>query len=205
MYYAPPADDPATTDTDESMNGVSGTTPGNVETVFGTQNADTLTAAAGATILGLGGNDMLTADAGGSTLVGCAGSNTLTGAAGNDVFGVFSDGTNADTIAEFTTGTGMATTDEIHLKGFDSGTARSALIPGNSTQAGVYVGDVLVAMVGSTAIVAIVDDDNPNTPDVTETDYDQSQAQSILDALGKNNAAGDPIVRIVEFDSAKCM
>lgn len=205
VRYAPPADDPTTNGIDESMNGVTATTPSNVETVFGTQNADTLTAAAGATILGLGGDDTLTADAGGSTLVGCAGENTLVGAAGNDVFGVYNDGANADTIQNFTTGTGTAVTDEIHLKGFDSGTATVALIPGDATQAGVYVGTNLVAKVGSAEILAISNGDNPNTPGVQEDDYSQSQAQSILDALGKSNAAGMRIVRMVDFAPDKCM
>ena len=99
-------------------------TPANVEVVVGTPNDDYLTAnAGGATILGREGDDTLT---GGTavydTLVGCAGENTLTGGGGDDVFGVFNGGTDdADTITDFTTGTGMATTDEIHLKGFEAG------------------------------------------------------------------------------------
>lgn len=200
VYYAPLADDPATADTDESENGVSVTpTPDNVETVFGTQNDDTLTAAAGATVLGLGGDDTLTAGGAGNTLVGCAGENTLVGAAGNDFFGVYNDGDNADTIQNFTTGTtATATTDEIHLKGFDSETLKLSLIPGNATQAGVYVGDDLVAIVGSTDIVAISAGDNPNTAAV-ETDYTGSQAEVILGALEKSGA-----VKHVPFDPDKC-
>jgi Ca2+-binding RTX toxin-like protein len=129
LHYASLADDAATTDTDESMIGVTvDPTPANVETVFGTQNADTITANAGATVLGLGGGDTLTANAAGNTLVGCAGSNTLVGAVGNDVFGVYNDGTNNDTIQNFTTGTGMAVTDEIHLKGFGDGTVTLAAV-----------------------------------------------------------------------------
>ena len=203
VHYATLRDDPATDGNDESI--VNDTTPDNVEVAIGTPNVDTLTAAAsGVTILGLGGNDTLTGAAGNDVLVGCAGEDTLVGGGGNNVFGIFNDDDDPDTITDFTTGTDDAVTDEIHLKGFDSGTPEPRLIPGNSTQAGVYMGTDLVAIVGSTAILAITNGDNPNTPE-TETDYNQSQAQSILDALGKDNAMGESIVRTVEFDSAKCM
>ena len=53
---------------------------------------------------------------------------------------------------DFTTGAGMATTDEIHLKGFDSGgSCNSPADPGNATHAGVYVDGVPVAIVGASA------------------------------------------------------
>ena len=208
VYYAAPPDDPGTEDTDESMNGIgtSGSavgTPSNVETVFGTQNDDYLTAAAGAAVLGLGGDDVLSGNSDATadvveTLVGCAGENTLTGAAGNDVFGVYNDGDNADMITEFTTGaTATATTDEIHLKGFEAGvTADPKLIPGVSDRAGIYVDGVLVARVASTDIDAIAD--NPAT-DAVETNW-KSQAQAIVDALNKEGA-----VQVVAFDPDKCM
>ena len=38
------------------------------------------------------------------SLVGCTGDDKLNGGGGNDIFGVFNDGTNADTIEDFTTG-----------------------------------------------------------------------------------------------------
>ena len=209
VYYAPPADDPGTTE-DESTNGVTATpTPGNVETVFGTQNVDNITAAAGATILGLEGNDMLAAATGntagenGNTLVGCAGENTLTGSAGNDVFGVYNDGANADTIVNFTTGAEDATTDEIHLKGFGSETAEPRLIPGNSIQAGVYVGNVLVAKVGGNSTgtdFAVTADPNATPPVAGKT-----QAEGILDALKKRNSNSMKVVRIVDFTPDKCV
>ncbi len=104
---------------------------------------------------------------------------------GSNVFGIFNDSDDPDTITDFTTGTGTAATDEIHLKGFASGTAEPRLIPGNSTQAGVYVGADLVAMVGSTAIVGITTaGDNPDTTAV-ETDYTSTQAQQILRVRAK--------------------
>ena len=200
VHYATLEDDAETADTDESI--VEDTISPNVEVAVGTPNVDNLTANAanGVTILGLGGDDTLTGAAGDDTLVGCAGKNTLVGGGGNNVFGVFSDGANPDTISDFTTGADTAVTDEIHLKGFGSGTATSSLIPGNSADAGVYVGTVLVAIVSATADFSV--DAAPNADPPVEA---KSQAQGILDALGKNNDDGDPIVRTVEFDSAKCM
>ena len=131
VHYAT-LEDGADTDADESI--VTDTIADNVEVAVGTPNVDNLTApSTGATILGLGGNDNLTGGTGDDTLVGCAGENTLVGGGGNNVFGVFNDSANADTITDFTTGEGTAVTDEIHLKGFDSGTATPSLIPGNST------------------------------------------------------------------------
>ena len=215
LRYIATADDPETDDADESKMGVGTTTasisiPDNIETAFGTANDDYIQAnddTGVTTVLGRGGNDTLDGGANANRLIGCAGSNTLNGGDGNDVFGVFNDDDDAtyDTIEDFNTGADMAAIDEIHLMGFDSGTAELRIIPGNDTRAGVYVDSVLVAVVGSSTITAIVNGDNPNTPDVTETDYNRNQAERILDALGKNNADGDPVVRMVEFDSAKCM
>ena len=209
LSYVATADDAGTAGTDESILGIGASgaqvnTPDNVEVVLGTKNPDFLTApdvtapAVGATILGREGNDTLIGGTGSNTLVGCAGTNTLTGGAGNDFFGVFNDGTNADTITDFATGTGTTATDEIHVKGFDAGAvATPALIGGNATQVGIYVGGVLVAMVGSTTIVATPDDNNPAT-------VENTLVQNILAALEKSNAAGEAVVRTVEFDSAKC-
>ena len=142
VHYATLEDDDTSMD-DESV--VTDTLAANVEVVVGTPNVDNLTAADTAvTILGLGGNDNLTGNDGDDTLVGCAGENTLTGAAGDDVFGVFNDGTNADTITDFAEG------DEIHLKGFDAGAVTITGIADNTTQAAVNVGGVIVAKVTST-------------------------------------------------------
>lgn len=208
LSYVTVADDP-TTDPDESMEGVgtSGspvTTVQYVEVTLGTSNADYLTAHGdGATILGREGDDDLNGGIGVDTLVGCAGSNTLNGDGGNDIFGVFNDGTNADTIEDFTTGADTAATDEIHLKGFDGGNVTFAAIPDSITHAAVQVDGVTVARVGtsgSNAIIATPDD--ANTPNIDES---RSVVQNIIAALGKNNAGGMAVVRIVEFDSAKCM
>ena len=211
LHYAPVEDNEATTDVDESEAGIgtSGsptTTPANVETVFGTQNADFLTAAAGATVLGLGGGDTINADAGGNTLVGCAGENTLVGAAGNDVFGVYNDGANADTIQNFTTGADTAVTDEIHLKGFEMGAAVTfaAVVISDGARAAVQVDGVTVAIVdvdaGDTNFTPIAAAPNDDPPVAA-----QSRVQRIIAALGKSNAAGMPIVRIVDFTPDKCM
>jgi len=215
LRYIAMADNPDT-DPDESKMGVGTATtaiiiPDNVETVFGTANDDYIEVVDldGTVVFGLEGDDDLDGSAREETLVGCAGSNTLNGGEGVDIFGVFNDDDDAtyDTIEDFTTAADMATVDEIHLMGFDSGTAEPEprIIPGNETRAGVYVDSVLVAVVGSSTITAIVNGDNPITPDVTETNYNRNQAERILDALGKENADGDPVVRMVEFDSAKCM
>ena len=207
VHYAVPTDDDGTANIDESTGGVTvAATPNNVEMVFGTQNDDNITAAAGgATIVGLEGDDTLVGAAGIDTLVGCAGKNTLSGGGGSDVFEVFNDNDDDtyDTIGDFTMS--ITDIDEIHLMGFDSGTLDLDLIRGSSTEAGVYVGEVLVAKVGSSTITAIVNGDNPDTPDVTETDYNRTQAERILDTLRKDNADEARIVRMVEFDSAKCM
>ena len=202
LYYAPEADNEATSDMDESEAGVEATTPNNVETVFGTQNTDTLTAATGATVLGLGGDDMLTASDTGNTLVGCAGKNTLTGAVGNDVFGVYNDGANADTIKNFTTGLEAATTDEIHLKGFPAGATVThvPIVVADGARAAVKVNGVTVA------IVDVRETDANFMPIEAAEDVEaQSRVQRILAALGKNNAAGMPIVRTVDFTPDKCM
>ena len=199
VHYATLKDDATTAGTDESI--VTDTISANVEIVFGTPNVDNLTAAAtGVTILGRGGDDVLVGDAGADTLVGCAGEDTLTGGAGNDNFGIFNDGDDPDTITDFATGADAnAAADEIHLKGF-SGTVTTALIPGNATAAGVYVDGELVAIVASTATFSRAAD-TAATPPVTAL----TQAQGILAALGKSNSKGEPIVRTVTFDSAKCM
>ena len=196
LHFAVLEDD-ATTDPDESI--LTATLPANVETVIGTPNVDNLTAAAtGVTILGLEGDDTLIGGAGVDTLVGCAGENTLTGNAGSDVFGVFNDDANADSITDFTTGADNATTDEIHLKGFAAdATVTVSVIANNITHAAVHVDGVTVATVGSTAIVADTDDGDPAT-------VEKTQAENIVAALGKNNSDGEAVVRIVEFDSAKC-
>ena len=202
VHYATLEDDADTANTDESI--VTDTITANVEVAVGTPNVDNLTApSTGATILGLGGNDMLTGGTGDDVLVGCTGENTLVGGGGNNVFGVYDDGENADMITDFTTGADMAVTDEIHLKGFDSGTPEPEprLIPGNSNHAGVYVGTVLVAIVGAEAGTFSVEA-APNEDPPVEA---KSQAQGILDALGKNNAGGMPIVRFVDFTPDKCM
>ena len=193
VHYTAPADDDSTMD-DESMDGVTATTPNNVEVVTGTQNADTLTAAtAGATILGREGNDTLVGGAGVDVLVGCVGENTLTGGDEDDVFGVFNDGTNADTITDFTTG------DEIHLKGFaDGAMVTIGKILGNSTHAAVRVDDIPVAVVLS--IFAEV----PDEDDTMDVDESRTPVEALIDALGGDNAAGDAVTRTVEFDEAKC-
>ena len=201
VHYTAPADVESTEDMDESQDGVTvSPTPDNVEVVAGTQNGDTITADQddGATILGLEGDDTLNGGAGVDTLVGCAGKNMLTGAGGSDVFGVFKDDGNIDTITDFATGTGMATTDEIHLKGFGAGVATVGLVPGNSTHAGVLVDGDLVAIVTTTsgsnieAVTAVPND----TPPVVG----KNLAEAIVEALGKDNAAGVAVVRTVEFD-----
>ena len=209
VYYTS-LDDTTTNEEDESMRGVTATTPDNVEMVFGTQNVDVLTAAAGATILGLGGNDMLTANASntagenGNTLVGCAGENTLTGSAGNDVFGVYNDGTDsADTIVDFETGEeDDATKDEIHLKGF-TGKVTFGGIPGTderaATHAAVLVNNVMVAAVTSTTINEVPDTEG------TEVDESKTKVQAIIDAFEKSNAEGMKVVRIVDFIPDKCV
>jgi Ca2+-binding RTX toxin-like protein len=196
VHYTAPADVETTEAEDESQNGVIvSPTPGDVEVVVGTQNGDTITAAAGgATILGLEGDDTLNGGAGVDTLVGCAGENTLMGGAGSDVFGVFKDDGEIDTVTDFATGEGMATTDEIHLKGFEAGVAVTITpILANATHAAVNVNGVPVVSVTS-ALLAVVDD--PET-DVDET---KSKVQVIIDALEKNDA----VQMDDEFDITKC-
>jgi Ca2+-binding RTX toxin-like protein len=196
VHYTAPADDPDSEDMDESQDGVTvNGTPPYVEVVVGTQNGDTITAAAGgATILGLEGDDTLNGGAGVDTLVGCAGENTLMGGAGSDVFGVFKDDGEIDTVTDFATGEGMATTDEIHLKGFEAGVAVTITpILANATHAAVNVNGVPVVSVTS-ALLAVVDD--PET-DVDET---KSKVQVIIDALEKNDA----VQMDDEFDITKC-
>ena len=203
VHYTALADNEGTPDMDESEAGVTvSPTPRNVEVVAGTQNDDTITANVdGATILGLEGDDTLAGGEGADTLVGCAGDNTLTGNGGNDIFGVFNDDDDDtfDTITDFTTGEGMATTDEIHLKGWDAGTVTVDLVPGNSTHAGVLVDGVLVAIVTSIAIeeVAATDDDPPVAA--------KTKVEAIIEALKKSNA-GAAVVRLVDppFPVEKC-
>ena len=205
VHYTAPDDDPDTANMDESDGGIgtsanSKATPPNVEVVTGTPNADYITADnGGATVLGREGDDTLTGGNGVDTLVGCEGKNTLMGGDGSDVFGVFKDDGNIDTITDFTTGTGMATTDEIHLKGFGAGAVTVGLVPGNSTHAGVLVDGDLVAIVTSITIVNV-----PAMPDADPAVAAQTQPEAIVEALGKDNAAGAAVVRTVEFDGAKC-
>ena len=203
LHYIAKADVDGTED-DESEEGVGEagtlvTTSVNVEVTLGTPNADFIRAHDnGATVLGREGNDTLTGGAGVDTLVGCVGENTLTGGGEDDVFGVFNGGTDdaADTITDFTTGTtATATTDEIHLKGFEAGaTVTITPILANATHAAVNVNGVPVVSVASVAIVAIGDDDN--TMDVDES---RTVVEAIIDALGKDDA-----VQMVDFDIAKC-
>ena len=195
LHYVAQADNDET-DADESKTGASVTTPANVEITLGTPNDDSITAHPdGATILGREGNDTLIGGAEVDVLVGCDGENTLTGGGESDVFGVFNDGTNADTIMDFNTGADMATTDEIHLKGFEDGAAVTVgLIPGNSTHAGVLVDGDLVAIVTSSTINRVQDSD-PNM----DGDQTVSKVQGIINALGKNDA-----VQMVEFKVDKC-
>ena len=208
LSYVAQSDSAATTDDDESKIGVGAnatvTVPQYVETILGSPNADDITAHAdgGAAILGRGGNDDLNGAAGDDTLVGCAGENTLSGGAGDDVFGVFRDGTKADTIEDFTTGAGMAVTDEIHLKGFEAmASVTFAGIPGTdpraATHAAVLVDGVMVAAVTSEAgaIDAVEDDVD------TMVDESKTKVQAILDALEKSDA----VVFDHTFDPAKCM
>ena len=42
------------------------------------------------------------------------------------------------------------------------------------------------------------DDDN------TDANEARTMVGALIDALGEDNAAGDAVVRMVEFDSAKC-
>ena len=169
--------------------------PANVETVFGTQYDDRLTAATvGTVLLGLEGDDMLTATSGatagasGNTLVGCAGENTLTGTGGNDVFGVFM-GDKADKIMDFAVG------DEIHLKGYPAGANVDAVgIVDNNAQAAVTVNNVTVAVVSS----AIAADGNPG-----DENY-KSKVTKIIEALKGKNKSGQPVTRLVDFDDDKC-
>jgi Ca2+-binding RTX toxin-like protein len=168
------------------------------DTLMGGAGDDTLDGGADSdTLMGGAGNDTLTGGAGVDTLVGCAGENTLTGGGGDNVFGVFNGGTDdaADTITDFTTGTtATATTDEIHLKGFEAGVAVTITpILANATHAAVNVNGVPVVSVTS-ALLAVVDD--PET-DVDET---KSKVQVIIDALEKNDA----VQMDDEFDITKC-
>ena len=207
VSYVAQDDDDAMPDTDESKIGlgISGTThrtAPEVEITRGTPNADYIEAhTAGAAILGREGNDTLTGGDGEDTLVGCDGKNTLNGGAKDDIFGVFkpstNDGTNADTIEGFTTGDADdATTDEIHLKGFEAGAEATAdLIPGNATHAGVLVDGVLVAIVASVDIMAVMAQPEETPPVVGKT-----KVEAIRDALRKSGA----VVFDHEFAPAKC-
>ena len=203
VYYAVPTDNDGTPAIDESTGGVTVTaTPNHVEMVFGTQNNDNITAAAGgATILGLEGDDTLVGGAGIDTLVGCAGKNTLSGGGGDDVFGVFNDGANADEITDFNTGSDNATTtDEIHLKGFEAGASVTfaEIIPDNVdniTHAAVQVGGVTVATVTSTTIVLVQDSDSE-----TEGDQTVTKVRGIINALEKSGA----VIFDHTFDPAEC-
>ena len=193
LKYVAQADDEMTEGMDESEIGVGAmgslvSTFKNVEVTLGTPNADYLMAhIGGATILGREGDDNLNGGAGDDRLVGCAGENTLNGGAGDDVFGVL-NGSTTNEIGDFTTGEGMATTDEIHLKGFAGEAVTFAKIADNVTHAAVQVGGVTVATVTSETIKAIAD--------VAES---RTKVEAIIDALGKSDA-----VQMVEFEVAKC-
>ena len=198
VHYTAPDDRTDTPNMDESEMGIGTSatakaTPTDVEVVTGTPNADYIaTNDGGATVLGREGDDTLTGGIGVDTLVGCAGENTLTGGLGNDVFGVFKDDGKFDTITDFTTG------DEIHLKGFDAGAVTVALVPGNSTHGGVLVDGALVAIVTSDTIMEEAAEVGP--PAVAA----KTKVQAIVEALGKDNAAGVAVVRTVPFEEAKC-
>ncbi len=210
LRYAVLADDPATDDVDESKLGTGPvTTPPNVETVLGTPNDDEITAVVGgATILGREGDDELNGGTGEGvdTLVGCTGENKLNGGGGNDIFGVFNDGTNADTIEDFTTGEGMAATDEIHLKGFEGATQDDvgfASVPvGDVARAAVQVDGVTVAIVNSSGSNEI--EGVTAAPDADPPVEAKSKVQAIIDALGKDNASGLPVTRLVDFVVERC-
>jgi Ca2+-binding RTX toxin-like protein len=178
-------------DDDETTAGITETVSANVEMAFGTKYDDMITAAAaGTAILGLEGDDELTGGSGNDTLVGCEGKNTLMGADGNDTFGVFMDGANADKISDFSEG------DEVHLKGFPTGA--SIVVEGiveNVEEAAVKVSGTTVAMVGSTTIVAT----GQGTPDA------KTKVANIIEALKADNAEGADVTRFDHtFDPAKC-
>ena len=202
LRYIATADNDATTDVDESEMGV-GTdtagidTPANVETVFGTPNDDYIEANdGGGAVLGREGDDDLDGGTGVDTLVGCAGENTLNGDEEDDVFGVLSGSTNE--IEDFTTGADDATTDEIHLKGFEAGaTATFAKIVDNVTHAAVQVNGVTVATVTSETGEIDAIDDVDTTMDVDES---RTKVEAIIDALGKDGAVSFDHT----FDPAKC-
>ncbi|MBN3537828.1 Ig-like domain-containing protein [Sphingomonas pseudosanguinis] len=70
-------------------------------------------------LIGGNGNDVLNAGAGDDILLGLTGNDTLTGGTGNDTF-VFTKGSGADTITDFTGGAGTSDVIELRGMGFTS-------------------------------------------------------------------------------------
>ena len=86
----------------------------------------------------------------------------------------------------------MATTDEIHLKGFEAGaTVTITLIPGNATHAAVNVDGVPVAIGHFCTIVASCTGD----PILTDPVVGKSKVEAIIDALGKDDAVSNGRLR----------
>ena len=158
-----------------------------VEIVMGTRYDDVATGAH--IIIGREGNDALTGNGAGGTIVGCAGANTLTGATGVDNFGVVK-GDAPDVIASF-----EVETDEIHFKGWAEAEASGSDVRAVATSGGsvlVYVGITLAADVSSSAgdtaanATALAEDLNDNgatacTDDDTESScFDYSFPVSVM-------------------------
>ena len=171
--------------------------PANVEVLHATRYNDTLRSDStdGATILGHEGDDIITGGTGMDVLVGCAGKNMLnSGLTGDegDVFGVFNDGENFDSIMDFEEG------DEIHLKGFAADAAVDVVElagSGGANKVGVTVNNVKVAEVTAPNIGMAPATDT--TPELTKT-------ENMVAKLKANNTKGMKVTRIVSFDSAKC-
>ena len=171
--------------------------PANVEVLHATRYNDELTSNSndGATILGHEGDDMITGGAGMDVLVGCAGKNELnSGPTGDegDVFGVFNDGENFDSIMDFEEG------DEIHLKGFAADAAVDVVElagSGGANKVGVTVNNVKVAEVTAP---------NIGMADATDTTPKLTKTENMVAKLKANNTKGMKVTRIVSFDSAKC-
>jgi Ca2+-binding RTX toxin-like protein len=130
-------------DADEDTEGLTNANTTNVEGVeiiMGTQYKDTVSGAH--IIIAREGDDVLTGNGTGGTIVGCAGANTLNGATGADVFGVVK-GDAADIITGF-----EVETDEIHWKGWAEDEASASDVSAVATSGGsvlVYVGTTLAA------------------------------------------------------------
>lgn len=183
------------------------TTDGNIEMVFGTNNADYLTAAAdtGVTILARGGDDMLSAPASGTaTLIDCAGKDMLDGGDSSDnkiVFGIVNDQENEDSITNFRfDGTGN-TGDEIHLKGFDGEDIDVVLIGGNSSSVNVTVGGEVVA--------SVTPNDNDLTDDTGATQGNTHVQELVRLLKGQTRNSDGNLVNVIAhasepFDMTKC-